>query len=135
MPTAPTAAAGPRVRPSSLQVDDGQRVGDVVIPMWKHGAISGSVVDEAGEPLIGVQVRAFQRRIVSGRRRILDGPAALTDYCGFYRIPNETPGEYLVAFVWREASVPMEVWDLRRSLPPGDPRGLQVGREAPPSSA
>jgi hypothetical protein len=114
----------------SLLVDDGQRVGDVVIPMWKYGAISGNVVDEAGEPLIGVQVRAFQRRMMAGRRRILEGPTAQTDDRGFYRIANLIPGEYLIAFVWREASVPMSVWDLRRTAPQGDPRGLEVGRES-----
>ena len=31
---------------------------DMRIRMWKLGAITGTVIDEAGEPVVGVQVRA-----------------------------------------------------------------------------
>ena len=35
-----------------IDVDDGARIGDVVIKLWKGGSIDGTVIDEAGEPLV-----------------------------------------------------------------------------------
>jgi uncharacterized protein (DUF2141 family) len=96
----------------SLKLDDAQRVGDAVILIWKHATIAGTVVDEAGEPLIGVQVRAFQRRFAAGRARLTQAGTTMTDDRGFYRFASLVPGEYLVAFVWREASVPTSVAEL-----------------------
>ena len=49
-----------------LVLEQDQRVTDVVIRLWKFGAISGTVVDESGEPGIGVTVQAV-RRTGSGR--------------------------------------------------------------------
>ena len=40
----------------SLVLGDGERRGDVTLPFWRFGAIVGTVVDEAGEPVIGIQV-------------------------------------------------------------------------------
>ena len=48
---------------------DGERRGDIVISMWRQGSISGSIVDEAGEPVVGIQVAALRRTTVGGRRR------------------------------------------------------------------
>ena len=96
----------------SLKLEDAQRVGDAVILIWKHATISGSVVDEAGEPLIGVQIRAFQRRFTGGRNRLTPAGTTTTDDRGLYRLASLVPGDYLVAFVWREASVPTAVADL-----------------------
>src|SRR5579872_661174 len=52
-----------RQRPGGLstdvRLDEGQRVGDVVIRMWRPAVISGTITDEAGEPVVGASVRAF----------------------------------------------------------------------------
>jgi hypothetical protein len=88
---------------------EGSRLGDVVIRLWKHAAISGVVLDEAGEPLIGVQVRAFRRRVVSGRLRFVTGAVAATDDRGMYRAANLTPGDYVVASSARDVAVPLSV--------------------------
>src|SRR5262249_24312181 len=53
--------------PRSVELGDGQRIGDVTIPMWRHAAISGTVTDEAGEPVIGALVRVFRRRFAAGQ--------------------------------------------------------------------
>jgi hypothetical protein len=135
---------------AALQLDDAQRVGDVVIPIWKHATISGAVVDEAGEPLIGVQVRAFSRRFVAGRPRMMFGPIVTTDDRGTYRFASLVPGDYLVAFVSSETAVPTGIaemlmnaaftndpknGDLMRQrmvlggamMQPGSPSAVQVG--------
>lgn len=113
-----------------VDIEDGQRVADVVIPIWRHATISGTVTDEAGEPVIGVQVTAFQRRLVGGRYRIGRRSVAMTDDRGIYRLASLEPGDYLVAFVWRDTSVPFATAELMRTGVTGaDPKVQQMIRE------
>jgi hypothetical protein len=82
----------------TLSLVDGQKVGGIRVYLWRHASISGAVIDEAGEPVVGVQVRAFLRRVMSGRRRFApDGALGWTDDRGFYRIHGLQPGDYIVA--------------------------------------
>jgi Carboxypeptidase regulatory-like domain len=70
---------------------------DVVVRVWKYGAIAGTVIDESGEPVVGVQVRAMSWRSVGGRRQARPaGQSVFTDDRGIYRIGNLSPGEYFV---------------------------------------
>ena len=77
----------------TIDLADGERIGDAVIRLWKGGAITGRVLDEAGEPLVDVAVAAVRR---SGDGRLLTGPTARTDDRGVYRLATLTPGSYLV---------------------------------------
>src|SRR5262249_17348709 len=56
-----------RRRPSgltqTLTLADGGRIGDLRIPIWKYGAIAGTIRDEAGDPMIDVAVRVLQRTV------------------------------------------------------------------------
>lgn len=90
-----------------VMLGDGERVGEVAVRMWKQGSITGTVVDEAGEPLVSVQVRAYRRAIVGGRRRYAGGVAALTDDRGIYRLGSLVPGDYMVAAIARQVAVPL----------------------------
>ena len=113
-----------------LSLAEGQRLADVVIPIWRQAAISGTVTDEAGEPLVGVLVRAFQRRLVGGRYRIVQGPNATTDDRGLYRLHSLVPGDYLVAFVWRETSLPAATADqLIQTAQTNSPQAQPLMRE------
>jgi len=96
----------------SLQLDDNEHLVDVAIRIFKFASISGRVMDEAGEPIVGASVRAFRRRLIAGRRRLAEGPLAQTDDRGMYRIFNLTPGEYVV-------SVPMSTTSAPISMPTG----------------
>ena len=102
----------------SVQLDDGQHVGDIVITMWRRAAVSGTVTDEAGEPMIGLNVRLFERRYTAGHRRFLPSGNATTDDRGVYRFAALAPGDYIVVFVAHEASLPLEITELRRNPPP-----------------
>src|SRR5262249_12570681 len=62
-----------------IDIEEGQRVADVVIPLWRHATISGTVSDEAGEPVVGAEVTAFQRRVVGGSYRVGRRIVAKTD--------------------------------------------------------
>ena len=52
-----------------LSLAEGERLTDVTLRMWKHGVIAGTVIDEAGEPVVGVAVRALVKDFVAGRPR------------------------------------------------------------------
>ena len=83
--------------PQALTLTDVQRSHTAVIRVWKNAAIAGTVLDEAGEPVVGLAVLAMARTLVGGRRRFGHaGATAITDDRGMYRIGNVQPGEYLV---------------------------------------
>jgi Carboxypeptidase regulatory-like domain len=90
-----------------LSLDEDERMGDVVILMWKYSAISGMVVDEAGEPVIGATVRAYRRSFGAGARRFVNESAANTDDRGIYRVSSLLPGEYVVSTSSRQVAVPL----------------------------
>ena len=85
---------------------DAERRGDIVIWMWRQGSISGSIVDEAGEPVVGIQVSAVRRTTVGGRRRFAQGSVGTTDDRGMYRISRLAPGDYAVGMIASQVSVP-----------------------------
>jgi hypothetical protein len=90
-----------QVRPNGpsrpLQLDDGEKVTDIALRIFKLAVMSGRVVDEAAEPVVGVTVRAFRRTLVSGRRVLTQAAQAQTDDRGEYRLPNLLPAEYVVS--------------------------------------
>jgi hypothetical protein len=93
--------ASGRLRPGGatqpVVLVDTLRAADVTVRMWKNGAIGGTVIDEAGEPIVGVQLRALARTISAGRPRFAaSGPPAVTDDRGVYRFSNLTAGDYLI---------------------------------------
>ena len=101
----------------TLVLVDGQKIGGLRIYLWRHSAISGVVVDEAGEPVVGIQMRAFLRTTVAGQRRFSSaGTIGWTDDRGVYRIHGLLPGDYLVASVSTKVSVAASTAeDVRRS--------------------
>ena len=101
-----------------LTVNEGERVGDVVIRLWKHAAISGTIVDESGERLVGVQVRAYRRSVVAGRRRYIPSSVGTSDDRGVFRIGSLLPGDYIVGTLARQTVIPLSLY---RGQPPGSP--------------
>jgi len=101
---------------------DGDRRADLTIWLWRHGAITGTIVDEAGEPLVGIQVTAVRRSLVGGRRRFVPGGTALSDDRGIYRIGRLIPGDYVVAMATSQVSVPVSTARLYEDgMMTGDP--------------
>src|SRR6185295_14464799 len=96
----------------SLILADGERVGELRIPIWKYGAVTGTIRDEAGEPMIDVAVRVLQPTIVAGKKKLSPFAFARTDDRGVYRVGALTVGEYVVAVPSTQASAPQSVIDL-----------------------
>jgi hypothetical protein len=82
--------------PQALDLKASQRVGNITVMMWRHAALAGTVLDEHGEPLVGVALRALRRDYVAGRRRLTESGADTTDDRGQFRISGLDPGEYVV---------------------------------------
>ena len=113
-----------------IPVENGQRIADVEIRMWRNSAISGTIVDEAGEPAVGVRVRAYPRLFVAGRQRFSAGVIDVTDDRGMYRLANLEPGDYVVGVPSTQTAVPTEVMDaFFGSAPVSERRRGELGRE------
>ncbi len=67
---------------------------DIIMP--RTGAITGRVVDDAGEPVEGVDVGVLRIGYESGRRRLSSVGTRRTDDAGNYRVYGLQPGEYAV---------------------------------------
>src|SRR5262245_4302025 len=103
-----------RLRPNgaslALDLNDGERATEVTIRLFKNASISGMVTDQSGEPVVGVQVRAYRRTLSAGRRVLSQaGGTAATDDRGAYRLFNLIPGEYIVAVPNVSASSPANI--------------------------
>ena len=95
-----------------VELSEGERANDIPILIWKYAAIGGTIVDEAGQPIVGAQVRALQRRMIGGREVFRPLGVSLTsDDRGVYRIANLPPGEYTVSVSAQMTTVPGAVLD------------------------
>ena len=81
-----------------ITVAAGERRERLDITMARPGVIAGRVVDEHGDPVEGLILRASQVRYIDGRRRLVDMArfARPTDDLGRYRLAGLEPGEYIV---------------------------------------
>ena len=105
-----------QTRPSGfappLRVAAGRRYLDTDIRMWRHGVITGTVIDEAGDPIIGARVRAYLAVRAGGRTGYTETGSGTTDDRGAYRIAQLVPGTYVVGIVSKQTSIPTEVMDV-----------------------
>ena len=96
---------------------DGERRGDVTIRIWKYAAITGTVTDEHGDPIVNVPIRAFVRTFVAGHPRLgVRAGFASTDDRGMFRISRLLPGDYIVGILQSERSVPVGIVDAMKKL-------------------
>ena len=79
-----------------LVLADGQKLNASPIGLWRHAALSGLVVDDGGEPVVGATVRALRQTPPRGREFGPVDLSATTDDRGIYRIARLPPGDYLV---------------------------------------
>ena len=78
-------------------VGDGQSVKDVLFRLNPQAVITGKVLDEDGDPLPNVQVRAMRYMYAGGRRQWMQVGGGNTSDIGEYRLPDLQPGRYLVS--------------------------------------
>jgi hypothetical protein len=83
----------------SLDLADAGRQGDVTIVLWRDAIVTGRVVDESGEPMVNVAVRAARMEFVAGHRQMEHMIKIRTDDRGIYRFSSLLPGDYVLAVV------------------------------------
>jgi hypothetical protein len=85
----------------------GQAADGIDVTMMRASAITGTILDEFGEPMQGVVVNAIELRVMAGRTRafrVASPPTATgrSDDRGQYRLFGLPPGTYLVQAAARE---------------------------------
>jgi hypothetical protein len=96
-----------QVRP--IAIANGQRLSTDVV-LSRAAAIAGRIVDEAGDPMTGVQVMALRVRTIKGRRQLSStGVPDLTDDTGAFRLFGLPPGSYYVGAVGNRPVLATEI--------------------------
>jgi hypothetical protein len=81
----------------TFTLGDAARVTDVRLQLTKLAIISGTVRDDGGDAVVGIDVIAFRRTSLQGRPPVLAGDVRVkTDDRGRYRLTGLLPGDYFV---------------------------------------
>lgn len=97
----------------TIDITSGERLVQLTVRLWRHAVISGTVTDEAGEPVVGATVRALVRRAngAGGDVRYGLGAETTTDDRGVYRLATLQPGQFLVSVPETQVTVPATIVD------------------------
>ena len=99
-------ADSPRRPPGTIQLSAGEARTDIVFHLERMTTITGSVLDEQGDPISNISVTAMRWGWQRRKRKLLPGPSAPTDGAGRYRLTGLAPGRYAIvaaAFGSRQA--------------------------------
>jgi hypothetical protein len=81
----------------TIELKDGQAEEKIDVVLPRGGVISGRVVDEFGEPVIGARVSPHRHRYMNGRRQLTALTSDTTDDLGAFRLHGLSPGDYYVS--------------------------------------
>ena len=91
-----------------VELRDGERLTNATISLTKFASISGRVIDDVGDPVVGLTVRAHRWVYgLSGRPRLDQGVNGHTDDRGAYRIAVLVPGDYVIVVPFTQATLPL----------------------------
>jgi len=108
----------------AIDLGDGEHLTDVKVRLWRSAVLTGTVIDDAGEPAVATPVRAYRKTAVAGRVRYNGIGYATTDDRGVYRISDLTPGDYIVAVPQTHQTVPATILDTAlQGVASGTPMG------------
>ena len=97
----------PEFMKAALALKEGEWVSNVMLKLWRNGGISGQVVDESNQPVVGIPVRALRVILAAGVPHVAPGPVATTDDRGMYRVGSLPPGKYIVTVPSVQSSAPV----------------------------
>ena len=89
----------------TVDITAGDRTVPVSIQMWRNGGLGGRIVDDAGEPMVGIPVSVFSRVTDWGGPITQLDAMVLTDDRGMYH-KDVTPGDYVVGVLAATTTVP-----------------------------
>ena len=96
-----------------VSLKDAQHLEKIALSIPKGGVLTGTIVDDVGEPAFGVLVRAMRYAFRNGERTLVGAGSTTTDDRGIYRIPTLVPGDYVVMATPVEDNGPMSDSELR----------------------
>jgi protocatechuate 3,4-dioxygenase beta subunit len=105
------AAAAPQGSPTALALKEGELASNVKLRLWKQAVVSGTILDDAGQPAVGLEVQAVRRVMLAGRARYVPAGSTRTDDRGAYRISGLTPGSFLVVVPQAPVAIPAAVFN------------------------
>jgi len=121
------AAIAPPSQPTIVPLKEGEFATNVNLRLWKNAVISGTVLDDAGEPAIGLTVQVARRVMGGGRARFIPGASVRTDDRGAYRLTGLVPSDYLVVVPQTQVSMPSAILSgLMEGLTSGGGMGPSV---------
>ena len=88
---------------ATLSLDAGQRVDGIVFRLTPHAVIAGRILDQDGDPLDQISVRAVSYGYVSGKKQLRPAKWASTDDLGEYRLFGLAPGRYYLEAIRRKS--------------------------------
>jgi protocatechuate 3,4-dioxygenase beta subunit len=88
-----------------IVLGDGQWVRDARLALWPPAALSGTVLDEQGEPVTGAYVRAWRKGHAAGHDILVGASLTMTNDLGTYRLDNLPKGTYVVGVLSVQESV------------------------------
>jgi hypothetical protein len=106
-------ATGPNQSEGRLHLTAGRELGEVEFRMVPHGAVSGKVVDEDGDPIGDATVTASKFSYATGRRKLQPLDTGTTNDRGEFRVSKLPPGRYYLS-----AEVVALAQSLRGATPP-----------------
>ena len=82
---------------STLTLDKGMQLKNLALKMTPQGVVSGKVIDDEGDPLVGAAVQLLKPVYIDGRRQLAPTGFAQTNDLGEYRIFGISPGRYYLS--------------------------------------
>jgi hypothetical protein len=89
-----------------IVLGEGEWFADAQIRLWRTASMTGRVLDERGEPVVDVWVRALAEIFIAGRAQWVAGPLTKTDDRGAYRVAGLTPGRWTIVVPSVQSAVP-----------------------------
>jgi hypothetical protein len=100
-----------------LALGQDQHLKDIVFKLSPQSVITGKVLDEDGEPVANLQVRAMKRLYQGGKKQWSAVGNGTTSDIGEYRVPNLAPGRYLVSTTAQNPAVSLMQTPSNEPLP------------------
>ena len=124
-----------------LSLKEAQHLEKLTLQIPKGGVITGTIVDDVGEPAFGVPVRAMRYAFRNGERSLVNAGSTSTDDRGIYRIAeverlideheriviSELPEENHMMFLWQVLNRRQRPDERRTARGPGG-HGRAAGR-------
>jgi hypothetical protein len=88
--------------PAPLELGEGEKILDLTIRLPKQSSLAGVVRDDAGDPVVGIDVNIFRRGVTSGRQSWVLVNRVKTDDRGGYLLSRLEAGDFVVCACGRD---------------------------------